>query len=101
MTKWIIGLGVLVIIGVGLWWSGVFSNLMPSKTAVQNQATTTPQQTQQQQQPVNDLPTATSDNSDAAIVQDSAAIDAQMQSLSSDSSAIDSSINDKPVTQEY
>jgi hypothetical protein len=102
MTKWIIGLGVLVIIGAGLWWSGVIATLMP-KAAVttEQQATTTPQQQTQQQAPVSDLPTAGTDNSDAALVQDSAAVDAQLTSLNSDSATIDNSMNDKPVTQEF
>jgi cytoskeletal protein RodZ len=100
MTKWIIAVGVLVIIGVGLWWSGVLSSFMPKAApAVQQQATTTPQQ--QTQQPVSDLPTAGSDNSDAALVQDSAAVDAQIKSLNSDSSNIDSGMNDKPINQEF
>ena len=102
MTKWIIGLGVLVIVGVGLWWSGVISNLMPgASVATQQQATTTPQQQTQTQQPVSDLPTASNDASDAALLQDSAAVDAQLQSLNTDSSNIDSSMNDKPVSQEF
>ncbi len=101
MTKWIIGLGLLVIVGVGLWWSGVIANLMPGQPAPEQQATTTPQQTQQQQQPTSDLPTGRSDTSDTALLQDSAAIDAQITSIGSDSSSIDSSMNDKAVTQEY
>lgn len=101
MTKWIIGIGILVIAGVGLWWGGVIDSFMPKPESNQ-QATTTPQQTSQQtQQPVSDLPTSGSDTSDAALVQDSAAVDAQIQSLSNDSSNIDSSLNDKPVSQEF
>lgn len=99
MTKWIIAIGVLIIAGVGLWWSGVLSTWMPKPApAVQQQATTTPQQTTQ---PVSDLPTSGGDNSDAALVQDSAAVDAQIKSLGSDSSNIDSGMNDKPINQEF
>jgi cytoskeletal protein RodZ len=100
MTKWIIGLGVIVIVGVGLWWSGVISNLIPAAPAAQEQATTTPQQSAAQA-PVSDLPTGGSDTSDAALLQDTAAADAQLSSLNSDSSSIDSSMQDKAVTQEF
>lgn len=102
MMKWIIGVVVvLVIAGAGLWWSGALNQFMsPSKPApVVEQATTTPQQ--QTPQAVNDLPTATSDTSDAAMVQDTAAIDAQFQSLSGDSSSMEQSFNDKQTAQEY
>ena len=99
MTKWIIGLGIVVIVGIGLWWSGVFSSLMPT-TAPEEKAKDT-QQSAQTPAPVSDLPTQTSDSSDAAIVQDSAAVDAQLSSLSGDSANIDSSLNDKPVSQEF
>ena len=100
--KWIIGLVVLVAIGAGLYFSGWLGNIkLPGQQTqtTQQPATTTPTQTQQQ--PVSDLPTQSNDASDAAIVQDSAAVDAQLTSLSSDSAGIDQSLNDKPVTQEY
>jgi cytoskeletal protein RodZ len=99
MTKWIIGIALVVIVGIGVWWSGVLGSLMPSAPVVQQQATTTPQQNQQQ--PVSDLPTQTSDTSDSAMAQDAAAVDAQLQSLSSDSASIGTSLNDKPVSQEF
>lgn len=105
MTKWIIGIGVLIIVGLGLWWSGIISSLMPSTPTPIETATTTANQNQQAAQtppaPINDLPTQVNDASDAAIVQDSAALDMQLQSLTSDSANIDSSLNDKPVTQEF
>ena len=100
MMKWIIGLVVLVILGAGLWWSGILNNYFSTGVAPtpQEQATTTPQQTQQ---PVSDLPTQQNDASDAAVVQDSAAVDAQMQALQSDNTAADQSLNDKPTAQEF
>ncbi len=101
MTKWIIGLGVLVIIGVALWWSGVIANFLPSAPVAQQQATTTPQTQAQQQAPVSDLPTGGTDTSDAALTQDTAAVDTQLTSLTTDSANVDSSMNDKPVTQEF
>jgi hypothetical protein len=98
MTKWIIAIGILVIVAVGVWWSGLLSSLIPAATPVaQEQATTTPQT----QQPVSDLPSQSNDASDAALVQDSAAVDTQLQGLGSDQSNIDSSMNDKPVSQEF
>ena len=100
MTKWIIGFGVVVIVGVALWWSGVFSSFMSGKPAPEEQATTTPQQTQSPA-PVSDLPTQNNDASDAAMVQDTAAVDLQLKSLSTDAANVDASINDKPVTQEF
>ena len=102
MMKWIIGVVVIVAIGAGLWWSGVLNQFMASpQPAPVQQATTTPQEQTQQPAAVNDLPTQSSDNSDAAMVQDTAAIDAQFQGLSSDSSSMDQSFNDKPTAQEY
>jgi cytoskeletal protein RodZ len=100
MTKWIIGLGVLVIVGVGVWWTGLLNPFFASQAPTDQQATTTPQ-VQEQQPPVSDLPTQSSDTSDGALVQDSAAVDTQLQALSSDQSNIDSSMNDKPVSQEF
>jgi cytoskeletal protein RodZ len=104
MVKWIIGIVVVVAAVGGLWWSGILSSILSPGTAkTADQATTTPQQQQQQQTPAptNDLPTATTDTSNEALVQDTTAIDGQMQGLGSDSSSIDSSLNDKPVSQEF
>ena len=101
MMKWLIGLVVIVVIGVGLWWGGVFNQFMSPQQAPVTQATTTPQQQTQQPAAVNDLPTQPSDTSDAAMVQDTAAVDAQFQALTTDSSSMDQSFNDKPTAQEY
>ncbi|MBC7836783.1 hypothetical protein H7X87_03335 [Acetobacteraceae bacterium] len=87
----------LLLLGGLLWMMGVFNQFMP-KEAMQTATTT---QQQQVQQPTNDLPTASNDASDSAIAQDSAAIDAEMGSLSSDSASMDQSLNDQPVSQEY
>ncbi len=86
---------VLVLLVIGAWYTGLFSAFMPQ---AEETATTTPQVAQQ---PQNDLPTGMGDTSDSAILQDSAAVDAQIQALASDSAGIDESLNDKPVTQEY
>jgi hypothetical protein len=73
---------------------------MPKASPVAEQTATTTDQTAAQPAPVSDLPTQ-GDTSDAALVQDSAAVDAQIKSLSSDQANLDSSLNDKPVSQEY
>ncbi len=97
MTKLIIGLVLALLAGAGLWWSGLLNDYLPNKASapVAQVATTTPQQQ------TSDLPTATNDASDAAIVQDSAAVDLQLQALSSDQASADQSLNDKPISQEF
>jgi hypothetical protein len=94
-----IGFVLLVAAGLGLWWSGLLVPYLPQKTAeVQQQATTTPQAAAQ---PVSDLPTGQSDTSDAAIAQDTAALDVQMQALSGDEASADQSLDDKSTPQEF
>ena len=94
MAKWIIGIIVVIIIGAGLWYSGVFKTLMTPPA--QQTATTTPATQQAANQPEDGM-SANNDASDAAITQDTAAIDAQMQGLTGDSANIDTSLNDKSV----
>ncbi len=103
MIKWIIGLAIVIVVGAGLWWSGWLSPYfsMKAPAPVAEQATTTPQQQTQQPAATNDLPTQSGDTSDAAIMQDTASIDAQMQGLNSDSTAADQSLQDKATAQEY
>lgn len=96
MAKWIIGIVVVVIIGAGLWYSGVFKTFMTPSAPAQQTATTTPATQQAAAQPENGM-SANNDASDAAITQDTAAIDAQMQGLNSDSANVDSSLNDQSV----
>lgn len=102
MAKWIIGIIVLALLGGALWYSGVLGNLSmtPSQTPTTTPeiATTTPQAAAPQ--PENGM-SATNDASDAAIAQDAAAIDTQMQGLNSDNASVDSSVNDKAVAQSY
>jgi len=97
MAKWIIGIIVAALIIGALWYSGVLKTMMtpPSPTST---ATTTPATAQPQAaaQPENGM-SATNDASDAALSQDTAAIDAQMQGLTTDSANIDSSLSDKSV----
>jgi hypothetical protein len=98
MTKWIIGIVVVVIAAGALWWSGWLGSMHMSPVATTQTATTTPSQTAPA--PINGM-SASNDNSDAAITQDTAAIDAQMQGLNSDNANTDSSLNDQPVQQSY
>lgn len=95
--KWILGIIVLVALAVGvLWWQGLLQPWIFPQEPVQ--------ETAQQPQPIQSqtgLPTADSDTSDDALVQDSAAIDAQIKAFESDSASVDESLNDKPVEQAY
>ncbi len=109
MFKFLITVVVLLVVAGALWFTGLLSQWVPSVPTYASLmsptvATTTQQtatNTQPQQQPVNDLPTAANDASDAALVKDSASIDAQMGNLQTDSANAQSSTNDKPVSQEY
>jgi hypothetical protein len=99
---------VLVLIAIaagGLWWSGLLKDYLPpmsffSKTAMQPE-TPAPQPEAEAPAQQNDLPTSQGDTSDAAIMQDSAAVDTEFQALSGDESGADDSINDKPGAQEF
>lgn len=100
MAKWIIGIIIVALLAGAAWYSGIFGNMhmmTPSQTTPTTAATTT---TQAVAQPEDGM-SATNDASDPAIAQDTAAIDAQMQGLSSDSANVDSSMNDQPVQQSY
>ena len=94
-------LTLIIIAGLGwvVWWSGWIKPTLhqeapaPQTTPV---ATTTPPTAAE----INGM-SPKSDTSDTAIVQDAAAIDGQMQSLTADTASIDASFNDKPVSQSY
>lgn len=109
MFKLLITIVVIAAIAGGLWYTGWLSKILPmipmmhSQAPAPEQAATTTSQTPvaQAPAPVNDLPTAANDASDQALVQDTAAIDAQMQGLGSDNTSSSGSLNDKPVSQEY
>lgn len=98
MLKAIFGLLLVGLAVGGLWWSGLLEDYLPKKNTppVEQMATTTPPQ-----QPASDLPTAIGDSSDAAIVQDSAAVDMQLQALDDDRKNTDESLNDKQTPQEF
>ncbi|MDE1924746.1 MAG: hypothetical protein KGH79_01015 [Patescibacteria group bacterium] len=101
MAKWIIGIVVIIIAAAALWWSGWLGRITPSQAPSQT-ATTTSTGSEQAttQAPINGM-SASNNASDAAVTQDTAAIDAQMQGLNSDSANVNSSMNDQAVTQSY
>ena len=82
-----------------LWWSGWLGGIQQPAPSTQTSATQ--QATSNTQPPTLNGMSQANDTSDAAVAQDTAAVDAQMQGLVSDSSSVDSSINDKPVSQAY
>lgn len=95
MAKYIIAIIIIGVIGGGLWYSGAlktFGLMASTATTTPAVATTTPQQAVAQ--PENGM-SATNDASDTALAQDTAAIDAQMSGLNSDSADMDTSLNDK------
>lgn len=94
--KWFIGIVVIALAAAGLWWSGWLGKMIPSPTATSTPQSQTPTTTPQVQAPLNGM-SANEDASDAALIQDVAAIDAQMQAYTTDSAEVDSSLNDKSV----
>lgn len=94
--KWIIGVVIIVAAAGALWWSGLLERwLLPAPApapVVENEPP--PQNT-------SGLSTAQNDNSDQALIQDSATIDAEMQALQADTASVDASFSDKPVEQAY
>jgi hypothetical protein len=98
MAKWIIGIIIVVALGAALWYSGTLKTLMTPPVSTTPSTSSGPATTTGQAvaQPENGM-SATNDASDAAITQDTAAVDAQMQGLSTDSASVDSSLNDKSV----
>ncbi|HVY72723.1 MAG TPA: hypothetical protein VG984_01570 [Candidatus Paceibacterota bacterium] len=95
VSKWIIGILCLAALGWLVWWSGWLKKpATQTATDTTTQATTTAENNA----PINGM-SANNDASDTAIAQDTAAIDAQLKAYSTDSSDVDSSMNDKQVTQ--
>lgn len=94
-VKWGVAVVVLAALAWLLWWSGWLTNKQTDLSAAARNATTTPAT---QQQPLNGM-SASNDASDAAIAQDTAAIDAQISAYATDNSNVDSSLNDKQVSQ--
>lgn len=80
-------------LGAAAWWQGWLKMPEPPAPVQQEQAQTPAE-------PDNGL-SAASDTSDAALAQDTAAIDAQMSATAQDSTNITSAMSDKPVSQSY
>jgi hypothetical protein len=98
--KWVVGI-VVVIVLAGVAWKMGLINKMSQPTAM---STSTPEMvvaTSTTQANTTGLPTDANDSSDAAMAQDSAAIDAQMQGMTTDQASLDQSMSDKPISQAY
>lgn len=87
---------VAVVVIVGLWW------LMSRENAYAPTADTNAPSSPASGSGLGagTAPTSAQNTSDAGLEQDMASIDAQLNTLGSDSAAIDQSMNDKPVEQE-
>ena len=97
-VKWVIGIIIVAALGWLLWWSGWLGHSSaPAASAPSTQQANTQTTVAQ---PTNGM-SAPTDTSDAALSQDTAAVDAQMQGLSSDSANVNSSLNDQPGTVTY
>ncbi len=94
--KWIIGLIVLAALAWLVWYSGLLSAPAPVAQRAALVATTTPQQSAATT--TNGM-SAPADTSSAALNQDAAAIDAQVQGLQIDTTSVDASLSDKSITQ--
>ncbi len=93
-VRWIIAVLVVAVLAWLLWWSGWLSGKKPAMAP----ATTSVATSTAPAAPTNGM-SASNDDSDAAITQDTAAIDTQMQAYGTDTSNVDSSMNDKEVAQ--
>lgn len=93
-VKW--GIVVIVVAALAwlLWWSGWLTNKQNNLTLGNQNATSTPEQAA----PINGM-SASNDASDGAITQDTAAIDVQLSAYTADTSNVDSSMNDKQISQ--
>ncbi len=89
--KWLLGLIILILIGAGVWYSGVAEPWIKKGEPA-------PAATQVEIPNPSGLPTAAEDTSDAALQQDAVAIDAQLQLLLSDLNIVEQSLSDKAAT---
>jgi hypothetical protein len=105
LKKALIGIVLIAIAAGGLWWSGLLKDYLPPMSlfpqAQKEAEVPAPQPEAQAQAPKSDLPTAQNDASDAAIAQDSAAVDTEFQGLAQDEAGADQSINDTQGAQEF
>jgi phosphoribosylcarboxyaminoimidazole (NCAIR) mutase len=92
---------VVIIAGIGLAaYLGGYIQLGAKKPVAEQPVQTATTTAQQIDQPIAGM-SATNDASDAALLQDVGAIDTQIQELTKDSTSLDTSFTDKPVTQAY
>jgi hypothetical protein len=89
MTKWIIAIVIVAVVGAGAAWY-LAGRQSPPPPPQPNAAAQNPSGM-----------SGAGDTSDQALSQDTAAIDAQIQGLGADAGAADQSLADKPVTQSY
>src|SRR6185312_9879454 len=95
-AKIVLGIVIAVIvIGAGVWWWIAIRSTSPMPTAVNVQNNPTLPENATTSVPT----TTTQDDSDQAIGQDMASMNAQMNGFNSDSASMDQSFNDQPVQQ--
>ena len=87
--KVILWVVVIILVGAGAWWYFSKGGSMQPQGADQASNTANGQASP-----------AALDTSDAALVNDTTAIDAQMQGLQTDTANVDSSLNDKAIPQQ-
>ncbi len=88
IVLWVI---ILLVIVLGAWWYFAQTPKVTAPTSVSTQTEQTAAPVAPQPTTVNGI--STTDTSDAAISQDTAAVDAQMSSLNSDNTSVDSGMS--------
>lgn len=98
---WGCGLTLLVAIGAGLWWMGVFNGLTSSlHLDILNHPQKEVAEEQAEVPPPSELATG-SDSSDQALEEDMSQLDAELEAYNETSAELDSSLEDESVPQEY
>lgn len=98
---WGCGVALVLAVGAGLWWMGVFNGLTSAlHLDILNQQEEVMSEEQQEQAPSNELATG-SDSSDQALEDDLSQLDAELESYNETSAELDSSLEDESVPQEY
>lgn len=98
---WGCALTLLVAIGAGLWWMGIFNGLTSAlHLDILSQQEEMPQEVAEEPAPQNELATG-SDSSDQALEEDMSQLDAELEAYGQTSAELDSSLEDESVPQEY
>jgi hypothetical protein len=101
VALWLGGLVLVVGIGAWLWFGGMLDPLLAEVGLGSGmQEEEIPQEEARQEAPQSELTTG-SDTSDQALEQDLKNLDAQLGAYGETSAAVDQSLADEPVTQEY